>query len=156
MISTLWLKKKKINFLPPVQGLTWKANCPEKSYMPHECMRLRVLRTASALSTRSPVIGQIPPFASVAAMTLPDSQVTSMEHSWSLREKKKILNTHRIGLYCSYCIILTLQISFAMWKLVREIFCSIVVLVFNPSLSWSAGRQLCQFLDAEKIVCKDC
>lgn len=82
-------KKKKINFLPPVQGLTWKANCPEKSYMPHECMRLRVLRTASALSTRSPVIGQIPPFASVAAMTLPDSQVTSMEHSWSLREKKK-------------------------------------------------------------------
>lgn len=83
------IKKKKINFLPPVQGLTWKANCPEKSYMPHECMRLRVLRTASALSTRSPVIGQIPPFASVAAMTLPDSQVTSMEHSWSLREKKK-------------------------------------------------------------------
>lgn len=84
------IKKKKKNFLPPVQGLTWKANCPEKSYMPHECMRLRVLRTASALSTRSPVIGQIPPFASVAAMTLPDSQVTSMEHSWSLREKKKI------------------------------------------------------------------
>lgn len=61
--------------------LTWKANCPEKSYMPQECMRLKVLRTASALSTRSPVIGQIPPLASVAAMTLPDSQVTSMEHN---------------------------------------------------------------------------
>lgn len=41
-----------------------------------------MLRTASALSTRSPVIGQIPPLASVAAMTLPDSQVTSMEHNW--------------------------------------------------------------------------
>ncbi len=50
--------------------------------MPHECMRLRVLRTASALSTRSPVIGQIPPLANVAAMTLPDSHVTSIEHSW--------------------------------------------------------------------------
>lgn len=62
--------------------LTWKANWPEKSYMPQECMRLRVLRTASALSTLSPVMGQIPPLARVAAMTLPDSQVTSTEHSY--------------------------------------------------------------------------
>lgn len=60
---------------------TWKANCPEKSYMPQECIRLRVFRTASGLSTRSPVIGQKPPLARVAAMTLALSQVTSMEHS---------------------------------------------------------------------------
>lgn len=64
------------------RALTWKANWPEKSYMPQECMRLRVLRTASALSTLSPVMGQIPPLARVAAMTLPDSQVTSTEHSY--------------------------------------------------------------------------
>ena len=50
--------------------------------MPQECMRLRVLRTDSGLSTRSPVIGQKPPLARVAAMTLALSQVTSMEHSW--------------------------------------------------------------------------
>lgn len=62
--------------------LTWKANWPEKSYMPQECMRLRVFRTASGPSTRSPVIGQKPPLARVAAMTLALSQVTSMEHSW--------------------------------------------------------------------------
>lgn len=61
--------------------LTWKANCPEKSYMPQECIRLRVFLTASGLSTRSPVIGQIPPLARVAAMTLALSQVTSIEHS---------------------------------------------------------------------------
>lgn len=60
---------------------TWKANCPEKSYMPQECMRLRVSRTDSGLSTRSPVIGQKPPLARVAAMTLALSQVTSMEHN---------------------------------------------------------------------------
>lgn len=61
---------------------TWKANCPEKSYMPQECIRLRVFRTASGLSTRSPVIGHMPPLARVAAMTLALSQFTSMEHSW--------------------------------------------------------------------------
>jgi len=81
---------KYVAGLPSLQGLppadvevilTWKANCPEKSYMPQECMRLRVFRTASGLNTRSPVIGQKPPLASVAAMTLALSQVTSMEHS---------------------------------------------------------------------------
>ncbi len=61
--------------------LTWKANCPEKSYMPQECIRLNVFLTASGLSTRSPVIGQMPPLARLAAMTLALSQVTSMEHS---------------------------------------------------------------------------
>lgn len=64
-----------------VKGLTWKANCPEKSYIPQECIRLRVFRTASGLRTRSPVIGQNPPLARVAAMTLALSQVTSMEQS---------------------------------------------------------------------------
>lgn len=70
--------------------LTWKANWPEKSYMPQECMRLRVLRTASALSTLSPVMGQMPPLARVAAMTLPDSQVTSTEHSYGERSKGSV------------------------------------------------------------------
>ena len=73
-------------------SLTWKAICPEKSYMPHECMRLKVFRMASALKTRSPVIGQIPPLARVAAMILPDSQVTSMEQSWVQNSISLILN----------------------------------------------------------------
>ncbi len=45
-------------------------------------MRLNVLRTASVLRTLSPVIGQMPPLASVAAITLPDSHVTSMAHNY--------------------------------------------------------------------------
>lgn len=61
--------------------LTWKANCPEKSYMPQECIKLKVFRTASGLRTLSPVIGQKPPLARVAAITLADSQVTSIEQS---------------------------------------------------------------------------
>lgn len=61
--------------------LTWKANWPEKSFIPQECIRLSVFLTASALRTRSPVIGQMPPLARVAAMTLPDSQLTSIEQS---------------------------------------------------------------------------
>lgn len=40
-----------------------------------------MFRTASVLKTLSPVIGQMPPLASVAAITLPDSHVTSMEHN---------------------------------------------------------------------------
>lgn len=58
--------------------------------MPQECMRLRVLRTASALSTHSPVMGQIPPLARVAAMTLPDSQVTSTEHSYGDKAEVRV------------------------------------------------------------------
>lgn len=54
--------------------------------MPQECIRLKVFLTASGLSTRSPEIGQMPPLASVAAMTLALSQVTSMEHSWRFTE----------------------------------------------------------------------
>ena len=73
------------------ERLTWKANCPEKSYIPQEYMRLSVFLTASALSTSSPVIGQIPPLANVAAMTLPDSHVTSIEHSY-MGERKRTLH----------------------------------------------------------------
>lgn len=57
--------------------------------MPQECMRLSVFLTASGLSTRSPVIGQRPPLARVAAMTLALSHVTSMEHSWRSTHKKE-------------------------------------------------------------------
>lgn len=56
--------------------------------MPQEYIRLKVFLTASGLSTRSPVIGQKPPLASVAAMTLALSHVTSMEHSWRTQKKK--------------------------------------------------------------------
>lgn len=54
--------------------------------MPQECIKLSVFRTASGLSTLSPVIGQKPPFARVAAITLADSQVTSMEHSYNEKQ----------------------------------------------------------------------
>ena len=77
--------------------LTWKANCPEKSYMPHECIRLSVFLTASGLSTRSPVIGQMPPLARVAAMTLALSQVTSMEHSWRITQKNSLYDSSVAG-----------------------------------------------------------
>jgi hypothetical protein len=53
-----------------------------------------VLRTASALSTLSPVMGQIPPLARVAAITLPDSQVTSTEHSYGNKEEVKVQCRH--------------------------------------------------------------
>lgn len=59
--------------------------------MPQECIRLSVFLTASGLSTRSPVIGQKPPLARVAAMTLALSHVTSMEHSWRSTQNKKQL-----------------------------------------------------------------
>lgn len=83
------------------EALTWKANWPEKSYMPQECMRLRVLRTASALRTLSPVMGQIPPLARVAAMTLPDSQVTATEHSYRDKvEVRMLCGSERCVLAC--------------------------------------------------------
>lgn len=58
--------------------------------MPQECIRLSVFLTASGLSTRSPVIGQIPPLARVAAMTLALSHVTSMEQSWRGRDNNSV------------------------------------------------------------------
>lgn len=83
--TALFKELVQTSFLPEKikikQLLTWKANCPEKSYMPQECIKLSVFRTASGLRTLSPVIGQKPPLANVAAITLADSQVTSMEHS---------------------------------------------------------------------------
>lgn len=77
-----FMSKAKVSSSQSSKVLTWNANCPEKSYMPQECIRLRVFRTASGLRTRSPVIGQKPPLAKVAAMTLALSQVTSIEQSW--------------------------------------------------------------------------
>lgn len=59
--------------------------------MPQECIRLSVFLTASGLSTRSPVMGQRPPLARVAAMTLALSHVTSMEHSWRSTHNRKRL-----------------------------------------------------------------
>ena len=53
--------------------------------MPQEYMSERVLRTASGANTLLPVMGQIPPLASVAAITDPASQVVSMEHNWRQR-----------------------------------------------------------------------
>ena len=50
--------------------------------MPQECMSDSVLQTASPEITRSPVVGQIPPLASEAAITDADSAVTSTEHSY--------------------------------------------------------------------------
>ena len=51
--------------------------------MPQECMRDNVSRTDGALITLSPVIGQIPPLARVAAITAPESAVISTEHNWN-------------------------------------------------------------------------
>jgi hypothetical protein len=50
--------------------------------MPHEYISDSVCLQLSFDNTRSPVIGQNPPLASVAAMTASDSQFTSIEHSW--------------------------------------------------------------------------
>ena len=52
-------------------------------------MRDRVFLTAAELKTFSPVMGQIPPLARVAAMTEADSQVTSIEQSWKADTKLK-------------------------------------------------------------------
>ena len=52
--------------------------------MPQECIRESVFCTATADRTLSPVVGQIPPLASVAAITDPLSAVTSMEHNWKI------------------------------------------------------------------------
>ena len=49
--------------------------------MPQECMRDKVFWTATGDRTLSPVVGHIPPLASVAAITAPDSAVTSTEQS---------------------------------------------------------------------------
>src|SRR4051794_34142574 len=58
------------------------ANSPEKSYMPHEYMSERHARTVLGRKTRIPVVGQTPPFASVAATTDMRSHVDSMEQHW--------------------------------------------------------------------------
>ena len=49
--------------------------------MPQECMSVNVSLTDCEVQTLSPVIGQNPPLASVAANTAPESLVTSTEQS---------------------------------------------------------------------------
>ena len=49
--------------------------------MPQLCMSDRQFLTASPDKTSSPVSGQMPPLARVAAMTEADSAVTSIEHN---------------------------------------------------------------------------
>ncbi len=58
--------------------------------MPHEYMSDSVLRTASPAKIFSPVIGQMPPFASDAAMTAADSAFTSVEHSCAAHAQRQI------------------------------------------------------------------
>ena len=48
--------------------------------MPQEYMSESVFLTASPARTRSPVMGQMPPLARVAAITAPLSAVHSTEH----------------------------------------------------------------------------
>jgi hypothetical protein len=50
--------------------------------MPHEYMSERTLVTASGLRILSPVMGQVPLLASVAASTELLSQLISSEDSW--------------------------------------------------------------------------
>ncbi len=58
------------------------AHSPEKSYMPHEYIIDRTFCTVSGWKTRSPVSGQTPPLASVAATTETISAVSSIEQLW--------------------------------------------------------------------------
>ena len=53
---------------------------PDESYMPQVAMTLRTDRTVAADSTRSPVRGLTPPFASVAAIVASARASTSTEH----------------------------------------------------------------------------
>src|ERR1700750_2829462 len=59
-----------------------KANSPEKSYMPQECISDRQCFTVEVENPRSLVSGFTPPLASVAATTAMESQVISMEQHW--------------------------------------------------------------------------
>lgn len=56
---------------------TLKPNFPEKSNIPQENITERTSPTTSELKTRSPVVGQTPPFANVEAITDKTSQVDS-------------------------------------------------------------------------------
>ena len=54
--------------------------------MPQEYMSDNVLRTASLVRILSPVVGQIPPLARVAAIILADSTVASMEDNFKINQ----------------------------------------------------------------------
>lgn len=65
----------------PWSDCTLKANCPEYSVTPQLCMRESTSLTASGFNTMSPVRGQTPPLAKVAAITDKLLQsVSSEEH----------------------------------------------------------------------------
>ena len=51
--------------------------------MPQECVSESVFLTAPGSRIFSMVVGQIPPFANVAAITAAESHVTSTEHIYS-------------------------------------------------------------------------
>ena len=59
--------------------------------MPQECISDSVFCTAWESSTLSPVVGQIPPLARVAAITAPDCAVTSIEQSYKRKQVNIII-----------------------------------------------------------------
>lgn len=60
----------------------------EDSFIPATCIMDIILRTDAGDSTWSPDSGQRPPLANEAAMTAPDSQVTSVdEHCWGRKKQ---------------------------------------------------------------------
>ena len=63
--------------------------------MPQECINDKVFWTATEDKTLSPVVGQIPPFAKVAAITAPESAVTSIEHNCTETIKSQKLHIYR-------------------------------------------------------------
>ena len=73
---------------------TLNAKSPEYSYMPHDCISNSVLRTDVGLSKSSPVTGQHPPLASVAAITAPVSTVISIEHNWRTHKLLLMTSSH--------------------------------------------------------------
>ena len=83
---------------------TLNANCPELIDIPHEYMRAMTWLTASTCRTLSPVIGHVPLFARVAAITALLSQVISRDEIW----QRQTLN------YCSQIITKCL-----FWMLIR-------------------------------------
>lgn len=58
-----------------------------------------VSRTASGLRMFSPVMGQIPPFARVAAITAPVSQVISIEQHCEEKKQLKSKKNSKVNIY---------------------------------------------------------
>jgi hypothetical protein len=60
---------------------TSRQNWPEDSYIPHVSISERQLRTVELAKILSCVVGQTPPFASVAAASAISTQFISREHA---------------------------------------------------------------------------